>query len=105
MNKTSVSVDILGKSYQIKCPENEVESLKKAAQSLNDKMQNLQSSGSIINFDRVAVLAGLNLMHQIMHLEQQSHLVIQGVEQKLQEIHGKVEAALAQNAQMELVSD
>lgn len=105
MNKITVSVEILGKIYQIKCGENEVEALKKAASSLNEKMQTMQAAGNIINFDRVAVLAALNLTHQLMHLEQQSNQVIQTVHERLQEINGKVEAALAKNSQMEFASE
>lgn len=105
MNKVPVNIEILGKTYQIKCAENEVEALQKAASVLDEKMQKVQSTGNLINFDRVAVLAALNLTHQVLHLEQQSHQMAQSVQQRLQELQTKVEAALARNAQMEFASE
>ena len=105
MNKITVSIEILGKIYQIKCAEDEVEVLKQSAHLLDEKMKKMQAAGNIINFDRVAVLAALNLTHQVMSLEQQSHEMVQTVHERLKEIHNKVEAALAENSQMELASE
>jgi len=104
-NKMTVSVEILGKTYQFKCPENDVEALKKAAMVLDQKMQTVRDAGGVINFDRVAVLAALNLAHQTFCLEQQSNQVIQTVNQKLRDLQEKVEAALAHNSQMELSTE
>lgn len=104
MNKTTVSIDIQGKSYQVKCPPEEVELLKKAAKLLEERMQTTREGGSVISNDKVAVITSLNLAHQIMLLEQQSAEFMQTIHQRLQEIQGKVETALAQNAQMELTS-
>lgn len=104
MNKISVNIDILGKTYQVNCPENEVESLKQAAQLLEEKMKSTRESGAILSNDRIAVITSLNLVHQIMLLEQQSSQFMQTIQQRLYDIQGKVDAALAENAQMELPS-
>lgn len=104
MNKTRVSIEILGKSYQISCPEQEVETLQKAASMLSEKMQKTRSDGSVLSHDKIAVITSLNLAHQILLLEQQAQQYTQSIHQRLQELQTKVEAALAQNAQMELTS-
>jgi cell division protein ZapA len=104
MNKITVNIDILGKSYQIKCPEQEVESLKKAALMLEEKMQVTRESAHLLSHDRMAVITSLNLAHQILLLEQQTQQYMQSVQERLLDLQGKVESALAQNSQMELAS-
>jgi len=104
MNKVNVSIEIMGKTYQIKCPETEVDSLKKAARLLEEKMDNLRDHGSTLSTDKIAVIASLNLAHQIFLLEQTNYQATQTIHERLQDLHRKVDAALAENAQMELAS-
>lgn len=104
MNKTTVSIEILGKIYQIKCPPEEIESLKKAAKLLEEKMRATREDSHIVSNDndKVAVITSLNLIHQVTLLEQQLAYHTQTTHQRLQKIQDKVEIALAQHAQMEL---
>lgn len=104
MNKITVDINILGKTYQIKCPESEVDSLKKAAVLLEKKMQVTQERGNFLSHDRIAVVTSLNLAHQIMLLENQAQEYMQSLNLRLQDLQGKIESALAENAQMELAS-
>jgi cell division protein ZapA len=105
MNKElpDTSVEILGKSYQIKCPESEVTSLRRAAEYLESNMRLMREAG-VLSADKVAVITALNVIHQLQIAEQQKNHYIQSVNQRLLELQGRVEQALAQTAQMELQS-
>jgi len=103
MNKISVSIEILGKIYQIKCPEDEVATLKAAAKLLEERMDSVRDGG-MISHDKIAVVASLNLAHQILLIEQRSNEYVQTIQQRLQNLQSKVDTALAQNAQMELAT-
>lgn len=104
MNKERIgtSVEILGKTYQIKCPEEEVSALHRAAEYLEEKMRNIQDSDSVINVDRVAIVAALNVVHQLLSLEHQKHHNAQTISQRLKDLQNRVENALVQNKQLEL---
>jgi cell division protein ZapA len=104
MNKISVSIEILGKTYQINCPEHEVDSLKKSAKMLEERMGQTRGNGVLLSHDKIAVITSLNLAHQILLLEQHAQQYTQSLHQRLQELQNKVDNALAQNAQMELAS-
>lgn len=104
MNKMTVDINILGKIYQVKCPEAEVESLKKAAEMLENKMQHTRDKGVMLSNDRIAVITSLNLTHQVMLLEQKTSHFTQTIHEKLHDLQNKIETALAHNAQMELAS-
>jgi len=100
-NTTDTSIEIMGKTYQIKCPETEVNSLQRAAQYLEEKMRLIRASG-ILSLDRVAIITALNMAHQLLMLEQQKNQQAQLLNQRLTELQNKVESALAQSMQMEL---
>ena len=66
MRQHTVSIDILDKSYQVACePEQEAE-LKQAANDLDDQMRAIRSTGKVIGLERVAIMAALNLSHQVL---------------------------------------
>jgi len=102
MTKTGTSIDILGKTYQIKCPESEIASLQRAARYLEDQMRSIQSADSLLNVDRVAIVAALNIVHQLLTLEQQKNQQIQSVHQRLYDLQNRIEGAIEQNKQLEL---
>jgi cell division protein ZapA len=95
------SVQIMGKTYQIKCPQTEVNSLQRAAQYLEEKMRVMRDAGTL-SADRVAIITALNIVHQLLMVEQQKNHHFQSINQRLHDLQTKVEQALAQNAQMEL---
>lgn len=105
MNKDipDTSVEIMGRLYQIKCHESEVNALRRAARYLEDKMLTMRESG-VLGVDRVAIITALNVIHQLLTLEQQKSHYAQTINQRLLELQTKVEHALAQTAQMELQS-
>jgi cell division protein ZapA len=95
------SVEIMGKTYQIKCPQTEIKSLQRAAQYLEEKMRMMREAG-ILSVDRVAIITALNIVHQLLMVEQQKNHHFQSINQRLHDLQAKVEQALAQNLQMEL---
>ncbi|MGB9430005.1 MAG: cell division protein ZapA [Gammaproteobacteria bacterium] len=64
-----VTVRILDKEYQVACPDDEREALLQSAELLNRKMQEIRESGKVVGLDRVAVMAALNLSHEILQAQ------------------------------------
>ena len=63
---TNVTVNILDKEYRVNCKEDEREGLEKSARYLHQKMNEIRQSGRIIGLDRIAVMAGLNITHDLI---------------------------------------
>ena len=95
------SVEIFGKVYHIKCPEEEVNALQRAALYLEEKMRLMRESG-VLSADRVAIITALNVVHQLFMLEQQKNQYAQSMNQRLQALQRKVENALTRHPQLEL---
>ncbi len=95
-----VSVTILEKEYLIACTEEERELLNDAANLLNDKMQEVKTSGKIIGSERVAVLAALNIAHEMLAYKKENEgytLNVDGVVRRLQD---KIDDALMRGSQI-----
>jgi len=61
-----VTVNILDKEYLISCPAEEHNALLSAARLLDKNMRDIRSSGKVIGSDRIAVMAGLNIAHDLL---------------------------------------
>lgn len=67
---STLEVFILDKPYRINCPENEKESLRNSAQFLDRKMREIRSGGKVIGLERIAVIAALNISHELLNASQ-----------------------------------
>lgn len=68
MSKTEpLTITIMGKEYRIACPENEKDNLLASADLLNDKLNEIKKQGSVIGTERIAIMAALNMSHDILH--------------------------------------
>ncbi len=97
------TVEVLGKSYKIKCPEHEAEALQKAAEYLEEKMREIRDVNHILSIDRIAVIAALNMTHQLLTVEHEKHVYTQMVNAKLENLQNKLDECL--NKKMELLSE
>lgn len=101
MRQHTVSIDILDKSYQVACePEQEAE-LRQAASDLDDQMRAIRSTGKIIGLERVAIMAALNLSHQVLVMKSGGQPE-DPLEDQLKTITSRIDEALFQLRQFEI---
>ncbi len=102
MANQTVTVTILGKEYQVACPEEEVESLTQSAKFLDKQMGDIRQSGKVVGLDRIAVMADLNIAHEMLS-GQHSHQASQSqISQRIDQLNQRVGTALAQHKQLDL---
>ena len=63
-----VSIRILDREYTVGCEPDERDSLQAAAKLLDAKMREVRGGNRVAALDRVAVLAALNLAHELQQL-------------------------------------
>jgi cell division protein ZapA len=97
-----VSVRILEKEYQVACLPEERSELLDSAEHLNARMREIRDAGNIIGLDRIAVMAALNLAHELLKLHNRGEAVDTGVSQKIRQLRERVETALTRGQQLEL---
>ena len=94
---TTVTVQILGKPYQVRCPEEEVDALTASARYLDGKMATIKNSGKIVGLDRIAVMAALNIANELLNSETSAQQQNQTFDARLHQLVNRVELALAKN--------
>lgn len=68
----AVIVRILDREYQVACPPEERNALQDAAKQLDQRMRDIRASGHVIGLERIAVMAALNLSHELLQANKQS---------------------------------
>lgn len=68
---STVTITLLDKEYQINCKQDEREELIESARLLNTKLAEIKNSGSVIGLERVAIMAALNLSHELVRAQKE----------------------------------
>jgi cell division protein ZapA len=97
-----VSVRILEKEYQVACLPEERSELLDSAEYLNAKMKEIRDAGNIVGLDRIAVMAALNLAHELLKLRSQGEVIGGSATQRVRQMRERVESALAKSQQLDL---
>jgi cell division protein ZapA len=97
-----VSVRILEKEYQVACLPEERSELLDSAEFLNAKMREIRDGGNIVGLDRIAVMAALNLSHELLKLRNRGEAAQGDVGRRVRQMRERVESALAKGQQLDL---
>ncbi|WP_237057251.1 cell division protein ZapA [Microbulbifer sediminum] len=90
----TVTVTILDKEYRVACTEDESAELQASARLLNERMSRIRASGSVIGLERIAVMAALNIAHEL--IQAKADLTRVPLEQEmLDRLQDKVQSALS----------
>ncbi|HEK1686580.1 TPA: cell division protein ZapA [Pseudomonas putida] len=95
-SSNSVTVQILDKEYSIICPPEERNNLVGAARYLDGKMREIRSSGKVIGADRIAVMAALNITHELLHRQERPDVASGGTtREQVRDLLERVDEALS----------
>lgn len=97
-----VNVRILEKEYQIACPQSQRSTLLDCAELLNNKMREIRDSGRVIGLDRIAVMAALNLAHELLDERSSGGKIDDEAGERLRSLRLRVESVLDHGKQLEL---
>ena len=86
-----VNVRILDREYTVGVEPAERDSLTAAARMLDARMREIRGNNRMAAVDRVAVLAALNLAHELLQVRQQSEQRDQALSRTLGELNRKLD--------------
>ncbi len=96
---SSVEVTILGKEYRVNCPPSEQDALIKSARYLDQTMREIKGRGTVHGLEKIAVMAALNMAHDLLIQTSMIEESRTGAEQQLRELEDKVDLALTSTRQ------
>ncbi|ANG64821.1 cell division protein ZapA [Marinobacterium aestuarii] len=97
MSKTDahkVTIKLLDKEYMIACPEGAEAELLTSADYLDQKMRDIRGNGKTVGLERVAVMAALNIAHELLrsHADSQQH-----IEDQVRHLGSKIDQSLSRS--------
>ena len=95
-----VSVRLLDKEYQVACSISERSDLIQAAELLNRRMREIRDSGKIAGSERIAVMAALNVAHELLSVKLGSGFDLGQAKQRISAIESQLEAAIAKQEKL-----
>lgn len=87
-----VSVTLLDKEYLVGCPDGAEAELFASVDYLDRKMREIRQSGKVLGVERIAVMAALNISHELMLNKQ---LQREQIEQRIQKLGEKIDRSMA----------
>ena len=94
-----VKVVILDREFHVACATEERSGLLAAARHLDERMREMREASRTLGVDRIAILAALNICHELLEARARASNVDQALAEKLQAIHLKLERAFAPSLQ------
>lgn len=101
-DRISVTVQILEKEYRFSCPEEESEALMSAARVVNRKMAEIRDSGKVIGVERIAVMAAINIAHELLNAKSTYGGDKEQLNKQLASLQNKIEKAVSSTRQLEI---
>ncbi len=62
----SIEIHILSRSYKVACTAEQETALLMAADYLDQKMREIRDESKVIGAERIAIMAGLNMAHDLL---------------------------------------
>ena len=93
-----VSIRILDREYTVGCEPDERDGLMAAARLLDAKMREVRGGNRVAALDRVAVLAALNLAHELQQLRQETEGRDRELARTLGDLNRRLDGLLEQPA-------
>lgn len=97
-----LELTILERDYRVNCPAGAEDQLRQAARFLDEKMNEIKQSGAsagkVLGTDRIAVIAALNIAHQLLDMQQLQEQYTDDINS----LQHYIDSALEKDLQLEL---
>ena len=98
-NAQTLDITLLGRSYRVACGEGEREALLQAVAYLEGKMSDIKKTGKVAGTDRIAVIAALNIAHELLSTRVGGFDIGQA-KRKISEIEARIDTVLAKQEKL-----
>ncbi len=90
-----LDVNIMGREFRVGCPADEEATLLQAVELLNEKMQEIRTTGKVAGLERVAILAGLDIAHEYLQIRAGAgNFDIGAIQRRIKNMNATIDALL-----------
>jgi cell division protein ZapA len=96
----TIEVTLLGRTYRVACGDGEREALMQAVAYLDGKMNEIRKSGKVMGAERIAVMAALNVAHELLSVKLGAGFDLGHAKRRLSAIETQLDAAIAKQEKL-----
>lgn len=93
MSNQAVEVEILGKLTKVNCPVGQEEPLRKAAQDLDKRLQEMSAKTKVSNIEKLLTIAALNVCYELQQIKDEQNKQVQ-VAERIEQLSASLDEAL-----------
>ena len=90
----AVDVNIMGREFTVSCTEEERPGLMNAVDFLDKKMRDIRDGGKIIGVERIAIMAALNLSHELLNAKS-GNIDVGDIKRRISQMQDQIDKACA----------
>ena len=96
----TIDITILGRSYKVACEDGERDALLRTATYLDGKMSEIRRAGKISGTERIAVMAALNIAHELLTTKLGGGFDIGEAKRRIFAVEAKLDSVLAKQEKL-----
>ena len=96
----TVEVNLLGRTYRVACDDGEREALMQAVAYLDAKMNEIRQAGKVMGAERIAVMAALNVAHELLTVRLGGGVDMGTAKRRLSELESRLDEAIAKQEKL-----
>ena len=90
----TLDVSIMGREYRVACPPDQEKELLEAVVYLDRKMREIRDQGKVVGVERIAVMAALNIAHELLVNRGGGTFDIAGLKRRIETMQAAIDGAL-----------
>ncbi|MCG9785719.1 cell division protein ZapA [Vibrio mediterranei] len=95
MENQAVEVEILGKLTRVNCPPDQRETLIKAAQDLDNRLQEMSQRTKVTNELKLLTIAALNMSYELNNRSDESQQEVAKMNERMEQLAASLEDAIS----------
>jgi cell division protein ZapA len=96
----TVEINLLGRTYRVACEDGERDALMQAVSYLDAKMNEIRRGGKVMGAERIAVMAALNVAHELLSMKVGSGFDLGQAKQRISALESQIDAAIAKQEKL-----
>ncbi len=95
-----LQINVMGREFRVACPDNEQKGLLEAVDYLNKKMNEIRDNGKVIGLERIAIMAALNIAHELLSTKIGGGFDIAEVKRRINQMETALDQAMRDQSKL-----
>lgn len=92
----TMDIKLMDRQYKVNCPAGQEAALQRAADRLNEKLEQIRSATRLSHPEQIAVMAALNLCHEATQYADAQDEKVRDLEEKIKLLQDTLEQVMAE---------